>query len=444
MKVIPIVISSALLLFGNAMSQAQSPALTKAEPAFRPHPDVDVAGTGTADYLPLWTSPNGLGNSIAFQKGADIGIGTTAPSATLDVNGSINAATGYNLGGSIFAIGSPATGNVFLGFAGNTTTTGNALTASGRGALLANTNGNYNSANGFHALYSNTTGAENTAIGMEALQANTTGNDNTASGVEALVYNTTGGSNTADGNAALFLNTTGGANTANGYQALLYNTSGYYNTASGFGALLYNKTGNYNTALGQGAGPDVHSTNLTNATAIGANAVVSQSNSLVLGAPGVKVGIGTATPSNVFTIAKGAGSAVADGWSTYSSRRWKTNIVTLHGALAKVEQLRGVSYDLQANGKHEVGVIAEEVGAIVPELVTWDNNGKDAQSVDYSRLTALLIESTKEQQVLIERQQKQIAELTSQMNIIKASLETSRPAGSELAAANIALAPVQK
>ncbi|MGA1989036.1 MAG: tail fiber domain-containing protein, partial [Candidatus Sulfotelmatobacter sp.] len=124
--------------------------------------------------------------------------------------------------------------------------------------------------------------------------------------------------------------------------------------------------------------------------------------------------------------------AIADGWSTYSSRRWKTNIQTLDGALAKVEQLRGVSYELKANGKHEVGVIAEEVGAVVPEVVTWDKNGKDAQSVDYSRLTALLIEATKEQQALIEQQQQQIAQLTSQVKTIQTALRTSGQTGSEV------------
>ena len=158
----------------------------------------------------------------------------------------------------------------------------------------------------------------------------------------------------------------------------------------------------------------------------------------MLGSPGVNVGIGTATPSNVFTIAKGAGQAISDGWSTYSSRRWKTNIHTLRGALGKVEQLRGVSYDLMANGKHEVGVIAEEVGAVVPEVVTWNQNGKDAEGVDYSRLTALLIEATKEQQALIHEQQKQIqaqqaqiAQLASQVKTIRASIESSGRAGSE-------------
>src|SRR5208283_5494849 len=161
------------------------------------------------------------------------------------------------------------------------------------------------------------------------------------------------------------------------------------------------------------------SPNLSYATAIGAGAIVSQSNALVLGGPlgsaaQVKVGIGTATPANVFTIAQGAGPAVSDGWNVYSSRRWKTNIETLHGALGKVEQLRGVSYELKANGKHEVGVIAEEIGAVVPEVVSYEENGKDARGVDYSRLTALLIEATKEQQQEFRQQQAELAKALRQ------------------------------
>jgi hypothetical protein len=152
----------------------------------------------------------------------------------------------------------------------------------------------------------------------------------------------------------------------------------------------------------------------------------------VLGGPlgsgsAVNVGIGTATPSHVFTIAQGAGQAIADGWSVYSSRRWKTNIQTLQSAMEKVEKLRGVSCDLTATGKHEVGVIAEEVGAVVPEVVTWDSNGKDAQGVDYSRLTALLIEAAKEQQALIRQQQTEIARLALQVKSIQASLPASGP-----------------
>jgi len=96
------------------------------------------------------------------------------------------------------------------------------------------------------------------------------------------------------------------------------------------------------------------------------------------------VGIQTLNPNCAFTIAQGEGQAINDGCTAYSSRRWKTNIQPLHNALSMVEQLRSVSYDLKASGKHEIGVIAEEVGKIVPAVVNYEENGKDARGVDYS------------------------------------------------------------
>jgi hypothetical protein len=161
--------------------------------------------------------------------------------------------------------------------------------------------------------------------------------------------------------------------------------------------------------------------------------------------------MGVPTPSKWRREQVRAGPGLADGWAIYSSRRWKANIQTLDGALDKVEKLRGVSYDSKANGRHEVGVIAEEVGAVVPEIVEWEKNGKDATGVDYSRLTALLIEATKEQQALIRQlqkliraqqtkirgvqlesttQQAKISQLLSQIQNIQASLLVGRPAGS--------------
>jgi hypothetical protein len=415
-----------------------------------------ISGSGKKDYVAMWLTGSSLGDSKIFQSsGGEIGIGTTTPAATLDVVGTVNAATSFNLGGSSFAFGTFSKQNAFVGFSGNFTmtgadntaagayalannTTGFENTAVGDGALLMNTTGIVNTAVGVAALEANTSGSENTAIGLSALQDNSTGSDNTASGYGTLTANTSGFYNTANGWHALNLNTTADGNTASGYGSLGFNATGSYNTAGGMLALYYNTTGNFNTALGYSAGPDIKSTNLSYATAIGAGATVSQSNSMVLGGPlgsgtNVSVGIGTATPSNVFTIARGAGQAISDGWTVYSSRRWKTNIHTLHGALSKVGQLRGVSYELKASGKHEVGVIAEEVGAVVPEVVTWDKNGKDALSVDYSRLIALLIESTKEQQTLIHRQQEQIkaqraqiARLASRVTTIQASLQSGR------------------
>ena len=322
-------------------------------------------------------------------------------------------------------------GDAFLGFAGNATTTGHDNTASGEGALYSNTPGSDNTADGISALYYNTVGSLNTASGYDALHSNTTGGNNTAYGFESLPYNTTGT-----------------ANTACGYNALYLNTTGSNNTASGLYALEYNTTGDNNTALGYLAGPDsTHPTSPMPLRLVHLPPSV-RATPLVLGGTGtnaVRVGIGTATPSNVFTIAQGAGQAISDGWSVYSSRRWKTNIDTLHGALEKVGQLRGVSYDLKTNGRHEMGVIAEEVGAVIPEVVTWDKNGKDAQGVDYSRLTALLIEATKEQQALIQKQQEQlraqqlqineqqarVTRMISEMRTIKVLLNSTRPGATQ-------------
>jgi len=137
---------------------------------------------------------------------------------------------------------------------------------------------------------------------------------------------------------------------------------------------------------------------------------------------------GTTKPSNVFTIGQGLGEAIGDGWTTYSSRRWKTNIQRLHGALDMVEQLRGVSYDQPETGKREIGLIAEEVGAVVPEVVSYEENGKDARGMDYSRLTALLIEATKEQQAEFREQQAELAKALRQIKRQQALLHVQTSA----------------
>ena len=144
-----------------------------------------------------------------------------------------------------------------------------------------------NTAIGVEALLSNTTGTDNTASGVLALASNTTGSSNTASGIFALLANTTGLNNTASGRSAAQFNTTGSSNTASGFAALLANTTGFANTASGVLALQSNTTGNLNTAIGFAA--NVASGNLSNATAIGANAIVDASNKIRLGDANVTV-----------------------------------------------------------------------------------------------------------------------------------------------------------
>jgi trimeric autotransporter adhesin len=328
--------------------------------------------------------------------------------ALANSNGSYNTASGaVSLGYNTSGTNNTATG--YDALSSNTTSSYN--TASGSGALFANTTGGPNEAFGYEALYNNN-GSNGQAFGYQALYSNTGGAGNQAFGYRTLFSNTNGSDNAAFGGEALYANTTGAENTAVGGSALYANTTGSFNTAVGQGALVGNTTGDSLTCIGFACTADP---GIRNATAIGAHARVEQSNSLVLGSAGINVGIGTTQPSNILTVARGAGHPVSDSWETYSSRRWKTNIHPLQDALGKVEQLRGVSYDRKDSGKHEIGVIAEEVGQIVPEVVSYEKNGKDAAGVDYSRLTALLIEAVKQQQVQILGQQKQIALQQSQI-----------------------------
>lgn len=90
-----------------------------------------------------------------------------------------------------------------------------------------------------------------------------------------------------------------------------------------------------------------------------------------------------------------------------SDERLKENVETIADALEKVKQLRGVEYDNKNTGDHQIGVIAQEVEKVLPEVVYEDVLG--TKSVAYQNMVALLIEAVKDQQ-------KQIDELKSLLN----------------------------
>jgi hypothetical protein len=207
----------------------------------------------------------------------DVGIGNLAPGAKLDVTGNINTSTQYNIGGSRMLSSDGDFGDVFVGFGAGqsnspTPDTGGANTFVGLNAGQSNTDGGANSFFGFNAGFSNTNGCCNSFLGMNA------------------GFHTTGFDNSFFGMFAGLNNTTGAGNSFFGKDAGLSNHGESFNTFVGFHS--------------NGAA------SITNATAIGANSQVTQSNSLVLGsvngtnggAADTNVGIGTTAPINVLHL----------------------------------------------------------------------------------------------------------------------------------------------
>ena len=96
-----------------------------------------------------------------------------------------------------------------------------------------------------------------------------------------------------------------------------------------------------------------------------------------------------------------------------SDKRLKENIKPIENPLGKIAQISGNTFDWIENSEvhshkgSDIGVIAQEIEAVLPELVTTRENGYKA--VQYDKVVALLIEAVKEQQT-------QIDELKSKLN----------------------------
>ena len=132
-------------------------------------------------------------------------------------------------------------------------------------------------------------------------------------------------------------------------------------------------------------------------------------------------GINSSTTSSSYCL-YASGNIYSTGVITAASdERRKDNIVTIEKALDKVLSLRGVTFtwnDLEEDhedyNKTQMGVIAQEVEQVVPEVVRYAED-VDEYSVSYGNLTALLIEAMKEQNEVINTMRKEIEELKKRL-----------------------------
>ena len=108
----------------------------------------------------------------------------------------------------------------------------------------------------------------------------------------------------------------------------------------------------------------------------------------------------TPTTDDGYTYNPSTGTLTAVILTASSDARLKENVRPITGALTLVQQLEGVLFNRIGQTAEEIGVIAQQVEKIVPQLVHTDDKGM--KSVAYANAVALLIEAVKDQQIQIE------------------------------------------
>jgi len=92
-----------------------------------------------------------------------------------------------------------------------------------------------------------------------------------------------------------------------------------------------------------------------------------------------------------------------------SSRRYKTDIKPFSSGLRLINRLQPVRFAWKTDQQPAIGLIAEDVAQVEP-LLTFKNQDGEIEGVNYSQLTAVLINAVKEQQAQLQRQQKLIGD----------------------------------
>jgi hypothetical protein len=411
----------------------------------------------------------------AFAGSALAGDGNTSYSAEeWTLTGNYNTFIGDGTGGTV---NTGAQNTFVGDEAGSHNTSGYNNTFLGRWSGLGNTTGYGNAFVGNETGYAHVSGMANTFVGGKAGRSNTVSSANTFIGNSAgFNTNGTGLAGTLDsGNANTFLgalagytNSTGAGNNFMGYSAGYTNQTGSGNIFLGFNAGYY-ETGSYklyiansdtstpliygefnnsivgiNGKLGIGTQAPVRGVHLA-----GSNAVFRMDRSADTAAFQMVRTDGSGNPMKVFVVGTNAsgtnngefiindnGTALSGevnrrmtisntGTVTFpgdvymhahynsSSLTLKDNVRTYENALDTVNRLRGVSFDWKDSGKPAVGLIAEEVAKVVPEVVAYNDGA--AAGVNYASLVGVLVEAVKEQEVKLDKQEVLIKELQQRL-----------------------------
>ncbi len=452
-----------------------------------------IAGNLTANIVNSITNFR-IGNIPVFSTPNQTSV-VAGQSSNYTLAGATSTFIGYKSGAAANGF---SQANTFIGSeAGETTTSGSNNVFVGKDSGIFNSSGSFNSFFGSNAGLSNTTANANSFFGYESGLINTLGTRNSYFGFQSGRNNqlatdnsffgyqsgnaNIGTKNAFFGSLAGSANTSGNQNTFVGSKAGSTNISGTSNTLIGYNS---DSTGDGNTVVGANAGTTSGINNTivglnsftdggdnntiigynarvsavtprSHSTAIGADAVVNTSDTIVLGIssddveiPGnlrvskvVNANILAGNSLNVSTINAtgqiktvlmlgGATQVCRNAQnilsSCSSSLRYKTNIAKYSGGLNLLNRLNPITFDWKDGGMHDLGFGAEDVAEVDPLLVTYNDSGQ-IEGVKYDRITTILVNSVKEQQTQIAVQAEQIKHQQTQIEALKQIVCSQNP-----------------
>lgn len=438
-----------------------------------------TGGTGvnstctTLNFLPkvATSGSTDLTCSQVFDNGNRVGVNTTSPSRRFEVNGDINTSSyltsAYYLGGyrmmMIEGAGVPIDpSNCFIGTdAGNislgaTSTYGNTALGYHANAARALTDDN-NTCLGAWSGNATSGGEGNTFTGTQSGFRNITGNNNIFMGYFAGLNNETGSDNIVIGNNAAALGTP--RTTIGERNVMMGNLSGFLSNSNenvyvGHHSGYHHITGGNNTFIGNRAdiyqyhngqsfseitllGDHSEANNaagMVNGTAVGAHAVVCESNTMVFGSTAViRWGFGTC-PNSTHTITVNNGAYLSTGgiWTDVSDKNLKENITEVKGTelLSKLDELEITKWNYKsekADVKH-IGPMAQDFYRIF-EL---GNDDKSISSMDKSGIALACIKElhaiTKEQSAELNIKNDEIASLKNALTDVTEKLNSMEEA----------------
>ena len=254
----------------------------------------------------------------------------------------------FSMNAQVSTVGTTASGGISTAIGGYTEATGNGSTAMG---FYTTASGNHSTAMG---AYTSASGSRSTAMGGYSLAS---GNYSTAMGAETAA-------------------------------------SGEYSTAMG-----------YQTDASDRSSLVIGEYNLLGSTVTNSASQFSTENTAFV------IGNGTANDSrsDALTVLFDGTTTIAGDLSINSDARLKANIISLGSTLAKLLQIDGKTYTMKKdeNKKQKIGVLAQDIEKVFPELVSESNGVK---SVNYQGLVPVLINALKEQDSKMKEQDNKMNE----------------------------------